>query len=94
MSMIIYITMKQFLIILVFVSMILSSQMINAEEEIFLDVYGPEIHRYETGKLHYQNEKKKSVSDEDSYIKPSFSMIKKMFDEDMLDEKNLKNRKE
>ena len=50
-------------------------------EEVYLDLNLPDLHSYDTGSLDFHNEKK-SVDDDENYLKPSFYTIKKMFDED------------
>ncbi len=50
-------------------------------EEVYLDLNTPDIHRFDTGKLQYENKKLNDEDDED-YLNPSFYTMKKMLDED------------
>ena len=62
--------------------------------EVFLDLNAPDIHRYDTGKFQYENKKLEVDEEEENYLKPSFSNMKKMFDEDFYSEKKVSNKKE
>ena len=64
-----------------------------ASDEVYLDLNTPEYHRFDTGKLQYEN-KKMDVDDEEDYLKPSFQTMKKMFDEDFYMPKKIKTKKE
>ena len=78
------------LLLLIFCLILISPQIIAADE-VFLDLRTP-IHKYDTGKLNYENKKLDSEEDE-NYIKPSFYTIKKMFDEDFRSDKKDTGRK-
>ena len=77
-------------LLLIFCLILISVQVI-AVEEVFLDLRTP-VHKYDTGKLNYENKKLDSEEDE-SYLKPSFYTIKKMFDEDFRSGKKYNRRK-
>ena len=78
-------------IILLFV-IIFFSGVSFASEEVYLDLNIPEIHKFDTGKLRYENQKKDEIDDED-YLKPSFWTMKKMFDEDFHESENVTKKK-
>ena len=65
-----------------------------AEDEVYLDVNLPDLHRYDTGKFQYENKKLEIDEEEENYLKPSFQTMKKMFEEDFYSEKKVSNKKE
>lgn len=65
-----------------------------ADEEVFLDLNAPEIHKYDTGNFQYENKKLEVDEEEENYLKPSFHTMKKMFDEDFYSDKKFSNKKE
>ena len=64
------------------------------EDTVFLDLNAPEIHKYDTGKIQFDNQKPDITDDDENYLKPSFHTMKKMFDEDFYSEKKVSNKKE
>ncbi len=64
-----------------------------AEDEVFLDLNPPEIQRYDTGKLEYENTKL-NIDEEENYLKPSFQTLKNMFDEEFLTKDTVSKTKE
>ena len=58
-----------------------------ALEEVYLDLDSPDFHKFNTGKIEYENKKLETDDDED-YLKPSIWTLKKMFDEDFRSEEN------
>ena len=62
-----------------------------ASDEVYLDLNLPEIYKYDTGKLQYENRKLKEEDDE-NYLKPSFQTMKNMFVEDFYSEKKFLNK--
>ena len=66
---------------------------LSASEEVYLDLNTPEIHRYNTGTLQYENTKINDEEDE-NYLKPSFQSMKKMFEEDFYRDKTITTKKE
>ena len=65
-----------------------------ASDDVYLDINTPDIHRFDTGKLQYENRKINIDDEEENYLKPSFQTIKKMFDEDFYMPKKIKTKKE
>ena len=66
---------------------------VYADEEVYLDLNIPEVHKFDTGKLQYEN-KKIDVEEDEDYLKPSFQTMKKMFDEDFYKPKKVSTTKE
>ena len=66
---------------------------VYADEEVYLDLNIPEVHKFDTGKLQYEN-KKIDVEEDENYLKPSFQTMKKMFDEDFYKSKKVSTTKE
>ena len=64
-----------------------------AAEEVYLDVSIPEVHKFNTGILQYEN-KKIDVEEDEDYLKPSIQNMKKMFDEDFYKSKTVSTTKE
>ena len=64
-----------------------------ASEEVHLDLSVPEYHRFDTGKLQYENKKMNDEEDE-NYLKPSFQTMKNMFEEDFYKPKKVTTKKE
>lgn len=81
---------KKFFILFV---LLLSVESIYAYDEVHLDLSAPELHRFDTGQLQYEN-KKTDYDDEEDYLKPSFQTMKKMFDEDFYKPKTVSTTKE
>jgi len=78
--------MKKIILILVIVTIL----PVFADEEVMLDLSLPEIHRIDTGNLHYEN--RKMEDDEVESVDTSFGSIKSMFLEDVLSDE-LKDKK-
>ena len=62
--------------------LLLFSCPVLAEDEVFLDLSLPEVPRYNTGSLRFENPAKDTYEEDENYLKPSFGTIKDMFDED------------
>lgn len=61
---------------------VLFSCPVLAEDEVYLDLSIPEVPRYSTGSLRFENPAKDIYEEDENYLKPSFGTIKDMFDED------------
>ena len=85
--------MKRFILLL----LILSFGSVYAyakEEDVYLDLNIPEIHKYDTGKVEFGNQKSNYYDYEDEdYTKPSLLMIKKMYDEEFRPDKKTSKKK-
>lgn len=60
-----------------------------ALDEVYLDLNVPKTNSFDTGVLNYENKKTNNDEDE-NYLKPSFQIIKKMFDEDFRESETTK----
>ena len=80
-------------IISAFILLLLFTGVSYSAEEVYLDLSTPEVHRFDTGQLQFENRKSNDEDDED-YLKPSFQTIKSMFDEDFYSPKTITSKKE
>ena len=82
------------LIVFLFVLCFSSPFVFAKEEEVYLDLNIPEIHKYNTGKVEFGNQKSNYYDYEDEdYTKPSLLMIKKMYDEEFRPDKKTPKKK-
>lgn len=83
--------MKKFVFLILF----LFCGAVFAEEEVLLDINPSDFTRFNTGTLDFNNTS--SIDDEEDikdYLKPSLNSMKKMFDEDFYEPKNISSKKE
>ncbi len=66
----------------------------SAEDEVWLDVNTPDIRRFNTGSLNFDNPEKADDEENENYLKPSFHSIKKMFNEDFFEQKSFSTKKD